>query len=653
MRVLYSQLKQLVPGLKASPKQVGDKFAMAGFLLDGLKEVIFQGKKDWLLSFEVRQNRADCLGIVGLAEEAAAFYGLKCQLPETGVLPKTGKAVFALVEAKTAIKRALAVEIQGVKNKQSPSWLKEFLSFYDINSINLLVDLSNYAMIFTGYPSHLLDKNKISGSLCWAQNKNFKEIITLDATKIALKGGEIILKDDKHILGLAGIVGGRQAMIDLKTKNLIVEMAIYERAKIRRDSRARKITTEASVRLEKDLSAEGLDYVMGFLTSLILKEAGGKMPSCPLFSFYPHKQTMPKIRFNPELPSVFAGIPIAQNKCFQILKNLRFRVKKLSKNSWQVVPPLDRMDITIGQDLIEEILRVFGFERIPTDELPVFPVVKTITPLDFELAEKANDILTILGFDEIRSWTLTTMEMNLKTNWIGWQNIATENSVNEEFPDLRQSIAASLILELREYDKRNVAKIRIFEIGRVFGRVQNNFQEKEMLGFLIKGKDALQNCKMAVETLLRSLGFRQVGYLPVKAKPLAASPNSCWNILANNKVIGIIYQLGQTEVKEAAFVEIDLSLIGKFLAGLATNPVVELDNKLVSLDANIELGQKGDLRALLTKIEADIGQNYLWALEIVDSFPLKGKIRYTVKATYKNLSDKKAKVIHLKVFNLI
>src|SRR3989339_1342465 len=289
MKILYSQIKELVPQLRASASEVAASLTMICFLSDGFQQVEWQDHRDYLISFEVRQNRADCLSVLGLAREAAGYYGLVCKLPLNKLAIPTKKGSGIKVEALKHVKRALAFEITGVQNKKSSVWLKEFLALYDINSVNLLVDLSNYIMILTGYPSHLLDKDKITGKLCWAVNQDFKEFITLDKTKVRLPGKEIILKDDKTILGLAGIVGGKAAEIDLNSQNIIVEMAIYDRVSIRKDSRSLKIVTEASLRLEKDLSPEGLDLAMNLLISLILKETGGKIETRP-FSFYPVKQ---------------------------------------------------------------------------------------------------------------------------------------------------------------------------------------------------------------------------------------------------------------------------------------------------------------------------------------------------------------------------
>jgi len=620
---------------------------MAGLMMDDLKEITYQGKQDYLISLEVRQNRADCLSIIGLAREVAAYYGLVCKLPLNKLIIPIKKGSGVEVKALKHVKRALAFEITGVKNKKSLAWLKEFLALYDINSVNLLVDLSNYIMILTGYPSHLLDKDKITGKFCWAVNQDFKEFITLDKTKVKLLGKEIILKDDKTILGLAGIIGGKTAEIDLNSQNIIVEMAIYDRVAVRRDSRSLKIVTEASIRLEKDLSPEGLDSAMNLLISLILKETGGKIKARP-FSFYPTKQPSLKIKLDSRLISVFAGVEISQSKTVSILKDLRFKVLK-SGQSLEVVPPLDRMDIGICEDVIEEVIRIFGFEKIPSNQAPAFAIAKQMTSTTIKFSEKTRDILATIGFDEILSWPLTKKEINSETNYLDWDNISTQNSVNEEFPDLRQSIAPSLLFQFKEYKKRNIGKIKLFEIGRVFGKKGSNYLEQESLGILIEPEKekAILELKKAVETLLLSLGFNEISYLSSITKPKIANPFSCWDIQVKGETVGIIYKI----YKSLGFAEINISKMSNLAKNFNLNPAVELIHKLVILDANVELNNSKDVTPLLKSLQKEIGKN-LWSLEVIDIFSLKDRKRYTIKASYVDLSDKEAKEMHSKVFNL-
>lgn len=655
MKILYSQIKELVPGLKKDPKKVSEILTLIGFMRDGFDKVRYQNRNDYLLSFEIRQNRPDCLSVIGLAKEVAAYYGLKVKMPRIFPAPSYGtKKLDIKVNAKNCVKRILAVEIKNLTNKESPKWLKEFLSLYEINSINLLVDLSNYVMILTGYPSHLLDLDKINGTLCWSLNNDFKEITTLDGSKVKLKKGELIIKDNKNILALAGIVGGKIAAIDFNSKSIIAEMAVYDSFVVRKNSRDLKITTEASNRLGKDLDPRGSEFAFKLLISLIIKNCKGKIES-ELFDFYLDKNIIKPIKFDPRLSGLYAGVDILKSKSLKILKNLGFEVKPL-KDIFFVKPPVGRTDISLTEDLIEEILRMYGYDKIPKDKIPKLEIVKNITPKNIYLAEKIRDILSYSGFDEILSCPLTKKGDNLKFNYLNWEIISTQNSVNEEYPDLRQSMAVGLVNQLNEYLKKGVRYVRIFEIGKIFGKKGNNYKEEEMLGVLMhifSDDKSLPLFKEVIERLLRTIGFNEIYYLDSEIKPEIANPYSCWDIKIKEETVGIIYKLKPLYLKQNTyFSEINLGKIVKLLEKTYYNPAVELSSKLVVLDANVEIKNDKSIDDYLKKIRKKIKEKNIWTIEVVDRFLLKEKIRYTIRVSYKNLSDKEAKKIHLEAFGL-
>lgn len=628
---------------------------MAGLMMDGLEKVRYRGQPDYLLSFEVRQNRPDCLSIFGLAREVAAYYGLKLNLPKIKLaFPVKGKADIQ-IEAKTAVKRVLAVEINGLKNRETPKEIKDFLGFYGINSINLLVDISNLAMLYTGYPCHLLDKSKIeAGRLYWSLNKNYKTITTLDGSEIALSGNEIMLRDQNGPLGLAGIVGGKKAAIGLNTTSIIVEMAIYDRALVRRDARKLKVVTEASTRLEKDLDPNGLDYALRFLVDAIIKNCKGKIIARP-FSYYPKKYIAPAIKFDPNLPSIYAGIKIPPAKAVKILKNLGFKIKPAGKQ-FVVFPPEKRMDVVIKEDVVEEVVRLYGYEKIPQNEAPEFIIVENITSKTILLAEKIRDILCSLGFDEILSLPLIGKGTNGLINYRNWESITTQNSVNEEYPDLRQSLAGGLLFQFKEYQKKNVEKIQLFEIGKVFGKENSKYRENEALGILLqRQKRSLNELKRTVETILRLIGFTEISYRKAEKKLLLANPYSAWEIMVKGSRLGVLYKIQQEDLTgHVYFAEINLSEAVKLLENFRLNPVVELNRKLVVLDANVELKEGESIDDFLFAVKKGIAERNLWSAAVIDVFPLKdkGKIRYTIRVSYQELSDEEAKEKHLKVFGL-
>jgi len=654
MKVLYSQIKELVPDLKASPKEVGETLTMSGFMMDSFVEVVYKGAKDYLIGLEIRQNRADCLSVIGLAREVAAFYGFRVSIPSIELNIENKTKLNIKIKATDYVKRVLAIKLSNIKNSESPDWLKEYLAFYGLNSINLLVDLSNYVMLITGYPSHLIDLQKTDGQISWSLNNDFNKMVTLFGSHIVLqKNTELIIRDKKNILALAGIVGGKIAAIDLETKSMIVEIAVYNRSIIRKNSRNLNITTEASHRLEKDLDPNSADYAIKLLVSLFVKYTGGKISS-DLFDYYPKKHTSPCIKFDTDLPSKFAGIKISEEDIFRIFKNLNFTIKKTGRQLL-VEPPTYRLDLSIPEDLVEEVLRIYGYNRIPTNEIPKLEIIPNITPKNIVLSEKIRDILNIFGFDEILSCPLTKKSDNEFINYIDWDIVMIQNSVNDIYPNLRQSIIIGLLNQLNEYAKNNVDFINIFEIGKIFGAKakKNKYIEYEALGVISTSNDNnLTEFKNKIESLLRLVGLNDIKYFDAKFKPKIANSKSCWDIYIGKHCIGIIYKLIPQEVKlNVYFAEINIAKTTESLLNTKNNPVVEITQKLIALDANVELNANESIFKYLKKLEDKFDKNCLWSINISDVYSLKSKVRYTIRVTYKELSDQEAKEVHQNIFN--
>lgn len=644
----------MVPELKATPKEVGEALTLTGFMMDGFEDVMYNGQQDYLLGLEIRQNRPDCLSVIGLAREVAAYYDLQLKLPLVNENSSQNDTNLAINIDADECKRVLAIKLENVINGESPKWLKEYMEFYGLNSTSLLVDLSNYVMLVTGYPSHLIDFEKTTGAVSWSINDTFDEIVTLFGTSVPLKkNSELIIRDEKNILALAGIVGGNVAEINIGTKTIIAEVAVYNRSIIRKNSRNLNIVTEASHRLEKDLDPNGAEYAMKLLVSLIEEHAMAKVGS-KLFDYYPEKHISPKISFDLELPGKFAGVEISEKDTLEILKNLGFIVEQKENLIALVTPPEYRLDVSLPEDVVEEVVRIFGYDKIPSNEIPKLQVVTDITPKNIIVSERIREILSTLGFDEILSWPLTREGANRVANYQEWEEVSTQNSVNDLYPNLRQSIVTGLLNQLSEYNKKNVGLINIFEVGKVFGKIGDGYVEHDSLGVMaVSDGNILPEFKNKVETLLRLMGFNSVNYLNAQKKPELANQNSCWDIIANGQSVGIIYKLTPQETKQNTyFSEINIQKITELLSGLKNNPVVEITQKLVVLDINVELGVDESIYAYMEGLKEKFEEKYLWSVVIADTYPLEKKIKYTLRVTYKELSDQEAKKIHSQIFNL-
>jgi phenylalanyl-tRNA synthetase beta chain len=647
MKILYSKIQELVPSLTASPQALGEMFTMTGLMMDAFDEVKYKGKTDYLLGLEVRQNRPDCLSAIGLAYEVSAYYGLDLQLPVVQALPEATTDLHIKISADKYVKRVVAVQLAGLKNQESPDWLKSYLELYEINSINLLVDLSNYVMLLTGYTSHLLDVSKLNGRLTWDVNKDKQKIKTLDGTEYNLSGEELVIKDDKNILALAGIVGCQAAAIDENSKDVIIEMAVYNRFIVQQNSRSLSITTEASNRLSKDMDANGIDYAFTLLVNLLMEHAGGTVTSS-IFNYYPKPKTVKTIEFDPLLPSKFSGIEISGQRVRELLENLRFTVED-SGDKYKVTVPTDRMDIDCPEDLVEEVVRLNRYDKIPIDQLPRLEVTPDITPIMYRFKEIARDNLSARGFDEILSQPLVSTRTNQNVNWLNWKEITTQNSVNEEYPDLRQAIAAGLLDQAQSYLQKNIVYLRMFELGKIFGRSGARYEEKDALGILSMAH-SVNEFRKQVERLLRAFGIVELDYVEAELKPRMANPHACWNIKVKGELVGILCKLKPLTKQSLYYAELDLTTLLTLLDH-KINAAVELIKKLVILDTNVEI-EAEKMHTYLDDMRKKLGEENVWSIEIVDAYQAKDdrKTKYTVRVSYQELSDKDAKALHTKVF---
>ncbi|NCU44666.1 hypothetical protein EOM71_03250 [Candidatus Falkowbacteria bacterium] len=337
-----------------------------------------------------------------------------------------------------------------------------------------------------------------------------------------------------------------------------------------------------------------------------------------------------------------------------MLQQLGFQIND-QKIPWIVTVPIWRTDLEMSQDLVEEVLRLYRFDKIPAI-LPALTVTPEITLPLTKAKEQWRDWLVAQGWDEVLSWTMVTRANNQETNYLPWSIASTQNAINEDYPDLRQTILASLIKQSREYLKKQVPDLQIFEIGKVFGRSENDYQEAEHLGWLLAGDDSVvEQLQQTVSGFLAWTGANQVAWSRLEVVPAVANSYAAWQIMLAGQSLGILAQLADDYNGHiVAAAEIDANLLINYLITSGSAPAtIELTQKLVSLDANLELDNRQALDIELAEITAKVGHEGLWSLAVMDEFVLpSGRYRYTVRAVYKELDDQSAKKLHLQVFGL-
>jgi len=652
MKVLYSQLKHYLPDLKASPREVADVYTKIGSMLDKFFEVEYNGKKDYLLDLEVRQNRADAFGVQGLARELAAYYNIKLVIPSYPEAKINATEKISIeVKATKAVKRLMAVKLSGIKIKPSPAWLKEYLAFYDINSINNLVDLTNYVMLETAHASHAFDTDLVGNKLIWELNSGFKKLTTLNGAEVELPKDALVISDGKRPLSLS-FIGGKEDAINDNSSNIIVEIGVYDGGLVRRNSRQLNIITEAGSRLEKYMDPDSAPAAFNMLLDLILEHCGGEVVS-EIYDNYLQPTAEIEIDVNLDKVQQIAGMPISHEESIDYLEKLGFQI--LSKENLPLIKvkrPINRLDVDLPEDVYEEIIRLAGFDKVHavSQQRPLrVEVTKDITPRQITLNKEIQDILVNRGLDEVRSWILVDSQKNARANYLDWKEIHVTNSINEEVPFLRQSIAVSLFDQASTYQKNNIPDLKLFEIGKVFGEEAKKYLEHNSLGIAFRG-NSVNEVKAVIEYLIRQLKIDDISYKMSVKVPMSAHPKTCWDVFVNDKKMGILYLSNKEVEQELSVAEIDLDMLVKEVEKAEqkeTTSVQEVVQKIVILDANLELPEDKSINEQVeTKLKAN---SNIWKWEIVDKFKSGKNTKYTVRVSYMHLTDQEAKKLHLEI----
>ncbi len=595
MKLIYSELKKFIPDLSVKPEQLRDDITMIGHFTNYFEEI----EGEIVFDLDIKVNRGDCLGYYGLAKDLSVLYNIPLVLPKILEIPENTYQLPIKVNTNK-VKRIMAVKISKLKNSTSPDWLQKFIRIHGTNPVNTLVDLTNYTMFLYGIPVHAFDVAKSTDNLIWEINSKYSEFISLDKTKLILDKNILMINNPDKALSLS-FWGGEACAIENSTTDTIVEIAIYDRATVRQNSRYLKATTEAGIRLEKDLDPDLIPQAFNHLVKLISEYCQGQICSAP-FDYYPNKVNSTPIVFDPKNASLTAGIDIPNDFSIDVLTRLGCTI-----NNNLVSPPPLRQDITIEADLIEEVIRFWGYQKIPKNEALVFKEVPNITPKILYLIDELKDKLTTIGYDEVLTWPLVSSALNPKTV------VTTQNSINTEVIYLRQSLIQSLKQQLDQYHRFKLPQAQFFEIGKIFFQNDGQYQEKYSLGLYHYNSQELL-------TSLKELN------LPI-------------NIIDQN------------------FAEIildDLEMPDKYLPQTKNSKAIELTSQIITLDANLTLDNEKNSIELINEYSQKIDSNIFWSMQITDIYHDQklNKYRYTFQVSYFNCNDKTAKNIHLSTFGL-
>ncbi len=427
---------------------------------------------DVVLDLEVTANRPDCLSVLGVAREAAALTGVPLQEPDLAYA-EGGQPIAALTSVEILdpdlCPRYMCSVVTGVKVGPSPQWLQDRLSKAGLRPINNVVDVTNYVLLEYGQPLHAFDFDKLRGRrIVVRRARPGERMATLDGQERVLQPTMLTIADAERPVALAGVMGGASTEVDGATTSLLIESASFAPTSIRRTSRALGLRTEASLRFEKGLRPHLAPVALRRATQLILQVAGGTAAQ-GLVDIFPAKSEPPQLTLTLQRIKKVLGVELPLDRVLGVLTSLGFSCQADGPAALRVTVPYWRSDVTIEEDLVEEVARIIGYDAIPTTMLST-PIPHHEPPALRDLREEVKDWLVKAGMQETISYSLTSREALERAEALaeGVEPLRVANPMSRELEYLRTTLRASILNTAASNLRRQEQGLRLFEAGRVY-----------------------------------------------------------------------------------------------------------------------------------------------------------------------------------------
>ena len=592
MKILTQWLRAYLPGLSVSDRELADDLTLRGIAVEGVFD-LGEGNGS-LFETDITTNRVDAMNHYGVAREAAAIYGLALPALQTNV-GAPGLASEAWVSAPPAISieapdlcgRFTARILRDIRIQPSTGKVAERFRLLGQKQISNAVDATNYVLQAMGQPTHAFDLDKLDGSIIVRRARKGERLKLLDGTERTLDADDLVVADEKKALALAGVMGGWDSMITAETKNVLVEAAWFDPAAVRRSARRHGLHTDASHRFERGADFNAPPIGSALVCALIL-EAGGHVASELVDIIVPQAEARTSKR-EPIALSVsevqrILGTTedskgISANTTEQVLTALGCKLTAAQAGGYHVTLPSWRLDLEREIDLIEEVARVYGYNRF-ANTLPVFSgtvvelphATRESTVREFMLAQGFNEALTSTFCSAGDAETFAPQPA---------VSVAMGNPLNAEAGMLRPSLLPGMVTAVETNTSRNVSPIRIFEMGTAFSGTPDRVDEHPALAFAASGRVPASgphhtprefdfyDAKGVVEALLARFQYRTT-YVDALLLPSWLHPGRAARCVVDGSTIGYFGQLHPAEAQKRKLKQ------GVFLGELYLHRLYEL-----------------------------------------------------------------------------
>lgn len=439
---------------------------------------------DVVMDIEVTSNRPDCMGMVGIAREAAAILGVPFTYKPIDLKAPFSKGgnkggIKLKIDAKDACSRYIGTRMEGVKVGPSPWWLKRRLMSAGIRPINNLVDITNYVMYETGQPMHVFDADKLAPThpnpslvkeghveIHVRYAKHGEKILALDGKEYELQDSILVIADAKKPIAVAGVMGGEETGSTDETVNIVLEAAAFDPVVVRKGSRKLLLQSDSQLRFEKGLSQIGPEFAMARAIELVKELAGGEVVGAPVDA-QPKKYKPEKYSITTDEVNALIGVEISKKEMVEVLKRLGFTIKGKGKKLEAGVPWWRDHDIEAGRDLVEEIARIYGYQKIPA----VVPVEVAPRKSDEIIVweDRIKDLLSGAGYMELYGYSFVSKDLLAKAGFDSKGLLHVQNPLTKDLEIMRPSLIPQMLEAVSNNQERD-DNLRLFECSNVYLR---------------------------------------------------------------------------------------------------------------------------------------------------------------------------------------
>lgn len=554
MKISYNWLKEFVD-VDLAPRDVAAKLTMAGLAVDAVEE----HGDDFVLEIDLTSNRPDCLSHLGVAREVAALTGKTLRMPDTKLneaATKTSNVTSVEILNPDLCPRYTARVIRGVKIGPSPDWLVKRLEVMGQRSVNNVADITNYVMLETGQPLHAFDLHQLKGArIVVRAARDGERMTTLDGEERVLTSQMLVIADAERPVALGGIKGGEDSGITDATVDVLLEAAYFTPAQIRATSKALGLSTEASYRFERGTDPEIVPVASDRAAKMIAEIAGGEVLS-GIVDVYPNPQPRPEAVLRLTKYRALTGLDTSLGEAERILRALGMRAEAdADAQTIRAVAPSWRIDVAIEEDLIEEVARVVGYEKVGVS-LPGSAGAGAYLPGE-QGRRATRQTLTRLGYNEAVSFSFVNAEADAALSAASEAaRLELRNPIDGTQSHLRTTLLAGLLDALTRNLHHGQRNVKLFEIGKCFYAAGDGERptEIERLALVATGarnehdwRDAsarleFYDVKGAVEAVAESLALPPLSFAQ-KSDANHLHPGRAAVIMLGDREVGMVGQL--------------------------------------------------------------------------------------------------------------